>query len=110
LVPDSGFTATVLAGAQVRFIGRPQKLFKGDRLIIPSTIGPFFDVVQFTIANIPQSLAEGSIPADIFSEVSTYTEMNFDQAYPGVLITLTALNKSAVTQIFQASLIGDAVG
>ncbi len=107
--PDSGFTVAVLAGATARFIGNPQYLFKPDRLFIASTIGPFFDVVNFIIGNVPQSLSQGNIPAEMFSEVSTYTLMSFDQAYPGKDVILEVVNKSSVTQNFQASLVGEAI-
>lgn len=109
-VPDTGFTATVAAGAQVRFVAFPQGLFIGERLIVPSTIGPFFDIVDFRIANKPQTMAAGNVPADMYSEVSTLDTMKYDQAYPGIQVVLTALNKSSVTQTFQCSLSGWAVG
>ena len=108
--PGTGSAALVTAGATAVFIGSPQALFKPDRLIIPSTIGPYFDVLSFTIANKPQTMGAGAVPADIYSEVSTYTEMSFDQAYPGVQITLTVQNKSSVSQTFQAALIGWSIG
>jgi hypothetical protein len=108
--PGAGFTVAVPAGSTYDFIGKPQKPFKGDRLIIGSGIAPYFDVVSLLIANIPQSLGSGSVPADMFSEVSTYTEMTFDPAGPGIEIVLTVKNKSSVTQNFQASLTGIAIG
>jgi hypothetical protein len=108
--PSSGYTATVAAAATTVWQGKPQKLFKPDRLIIASTIAPYFNVTDFRIANIPQTLSAGAVAADIYSEVSTYTEMSFDQAYPGIDIILTAVNKSSVTQTFQAQLIGWLVG
>jgi hypothetical protein len=103
-VPQAGYTASVAAGATVIFVGRPQKLFSPDRLIIGSTIGAYFDVVS------PQSLSAGNVGAEMFSEVATYVMMTFDQAYPGIDIILTAQNKSSVTQTFQAQLVGEAVG
>lgn len=109
-VPSAGYTASVAAGASVVFVGRPQKLFSPDRLIIGSTIGAYFDVVSLTIGNIPQSLSTGNVGAEMFSEVATYVMMTFDQAYPGIDIILTATNKSSVTQTFQAQLIGEAIG
>ncbi len=109
-VPSAGYTATVTAGSLVIFVGRPQKLFAPDRLIIGSTIGAYFDIVSLTIGNIPQSLSAGNVGAEMFSEVATYVMMTFDQAYPGIDIILTAQNKSSVTQTFQAQLVGEAVG
>ncbi len=109
-VPQAGYTASVTAGSTVIFVGRPQKLFSPDRLIIGSTIGAYFDVVSLTIGNIPQSLSAGNVGAEMFSEVATYVMMTFDQAYPGIDIILTAQNKSSVTQTFQAQLVGEAVG
>jgi len=109
-IPDATFTASVPAGQLVRFVGKPQKMFKPDRLIIASSIGPFFDVVNLIIGNIPQSLAQGNVSAEMFSEVATYVMMSFDQAYPGIDISITAQNKSSVTQTFQAQLIGEAIG
>ena len=109
-VPQAGYTASVTAGSTVIFVGRPQKLFSPDRLIIGSTIGAYFDVVSLTIGNIPQSLSAGNVGAEMFSEVATYVMMTFDQAYPGIDIILTAQNKSSVTPTFQAQLVGEAVG
>jgi hypothetical protein len=109
-VPQAGYTASVAAGALVIFVGRPQKLFGPDRLIIGSTIGAYFDIVSLTIGNIPQSLSAGNVGAEMFSEVATYVMMTFDQAYPGIDIILTAQNKSSVTQTFPAQLVGEAVG
>ncbi len=109
-VPQAGYTASVTAGSLVIFVGRPQKLFAPDRLIIGSTIGAYFDIVSLTIGNIPQSLSAGNVGAEMFSEVATYVMMTFDQAYPGIDIILTAQNKSSVTQTFQAQLVGEAVG
>jgi hypothetical protein len=108
--PGAGYTVAVAAGATAVFIGEPQKPFKGDRLIIGSGITPYFDVIALEIANIPQSLGSGAVPADMFSEVSTYTEMTFDPAGPGIKIVLTVKNKSSVSQNFQASLTGIAIG
>lgn len=109
-VPDTGFTASVAAGATVRFVAFPQGLFIGERLIVPSTIGPYFDILDFRIANKPQTMAAGAVPADMYSEVSTLDTMKYDQAYPGIQVVLTAQNKSSITQIFQCSLSGWAVG
>ncbi len=108
-VPDAGFTASVTAGSQVRFVGKPQKLFAPDRLIIASSIAPFFDIVQLIIGNTPQSLSQGNVSAEMFSEVATYVMMTFDQAYPGIDVIIIAQNKSSVTQTFQAQLVGEAV-
>jgi hypothetical protein len=109
-VPDAGFTASVTAGSQVRFVGKPQKLFAPDRLIIASSIAPYFDIVQLIIGNTPQSLSQGNVSAEMFSEVATYVMMTFDQAYPGIDVIIVAQNKSSVTQTFQAQLVGEAVG
>jgi hypothetical protein len=108
-VPAAGFTATVLAGALVDFTGYPQDLFNPDRLMVASTIAPFFDIEVFTIGNKNQNLSAGAVAADIFSEVATNMEMSFSQAYPGIQIVLRARNKSSVTQTFQAQLVGWAV-
>jgi hypothetical protein len=107
--PDTGFTKTVAAGATTRFVGDPQALFSPDRLIIASTIAPYFDITDLSIGNVPQSLSTGAVAADIYSEVATDMEFNFKQAYPGLKITITARNKSSITQTFQAQLAGFAV-
>jgi hypothetical protein len=109
-VPDTGFTEVVAAGATVRFVAFPQGLFIGERLIVPSTIGPYFNIVDFRIANKPQTMASGEVPADMYSEVSTLDTMKYDQAYPGIQVVLTARNKSAISQTFQCSLSGWAIG
>ncbi len=109
-IPDAGYVVTVAAGATVQFVGKPQKLFKPDRLIVASTIAPYFNIINLMIANIPQSLTQGPVAADIYSEVATNMEMSFDQAYPGIDIVVVAVNKSSVTQTFQIQLAGWAVG
>ena len=107
--PDTGYTNTVAAGATTRFVGDPQALFQPDRLIIASSIAPYFDITDLSIGNVPQSLSTGSVAADIYSEVATDMMFNFKQAYPGLKITITARNKSSITQTFQAQLAGFAV-
>jgi hypothetical protein len=107
--PDSGYTNTVAAGATTRFVGRPQSLFQPDRLIVASSIAPFFDIVSLEIGNVPQSLSAGNVAADIYSEVATDMLFNFKQAYPGLDVIITARNKSSITQTFQAQLAGFAV-
>ena len=72
----------VAAGAQVRFVAFPQGIFIGERLIVPSTIGPFFDIVDFRIANKPQTMAAGNVPAELQPLLAPRAELFTDTTRP----------------------------
>ena len=101
--------AAVTAGSTVTISASPQKPFKGDRLIIPSTIGPSFTVLAVIIGTAPQNVATGETSAVIYSEVSTNSNVDFDPAFPGINISLQVINISGGTLDFTATLFGDVI-
>lgn len=97
----------VAAGATVVVTQSPQQMFRGERLVIPSNIGIFFDVVDITIGNKPQLVATGANSGVVFSEVATDgIKMNLDTAQPGIDILLRVTNTSQEEQDFRATLYG----
>lgn len=104
------FQQTIAAGATVDVIRFPQVVFRGERLFVPSTIAPNFDIVSITIGNRPQFAAAGATPAEIFSEVSINNELGLDTAQPGVQVILQVTNRDAQeAQEFRAVIIGAVV-
>ena len=100
------FTQTIPAGLTQDVTRFPQVVFRGERLFVPSTIGANFDIVSITIGNRPQFAAAGSMPAEIFSEVSINNELGLDTAQPGVQVILQVSNRTAQDQEFRAVIIG----
>lgn len=103
------FSQTIAGGATVDVIRFPQVVFRGERLFVPSTIAPNFDIVSITIGNRPQFAAAGATPAEIFSEVSINNELGLDTAQPGVQVILQVTNRDAEEQEFRAVIIGAVV-
>jgi len=101
--------AAVTAGSTVTISASPQKPFKGDRLIIPSTIGPSFTVLAVIVGTAPQNVATGETSAVIYSEVSTNSNVDFYPAFPGINISLQVKNISGGTLDFTATLFGDVI-
>lgn len=97
---------TVAAGATVRVEVNPQKFQKCDRLIVPSTIAPFFQVDDLDIGKDSQFTSSDGAPAEAFSEVAVGVSLKGRTAGKGTTITLTVTNVSAAPQDFRACIIG----
>jgi hypothetical protein len=105
-----GFTqVAVPAGAVVTIPARPQVVFRGERLIIPSNIAPFFLIQNIVVGKDSQQVAPGAVPAIAFSEVGVGVRLKLDTAQPGIDISLVVQNISGVVQDFAAALIGTVV-
>lgn len=102
-----GFGPTVVnANSTAVFTAQPQLIFRGSRLIIPSTIANNFSVNDIRVGKDSQAVSSNPIPAAAFSELGVGVALGLDTATPGILITLSVANTTGGNQTFSAALIG----
>lgn len=102
-----GFGPTSVAAATTAiFQAQPQLIFRGSRLIIPSTIANNFVVNDIRVGKDSQAVSANPIPAAAFSELGVGVALGLDTATPGILITLSVANTTGGAQTFSAALIG----
>jgi hypothetical protein len=101
--------ANVAPGATVDIIARPQEIFKGRRLVVPSTIAGSFMIEDIKVGRTSQFVSSGRQPALVFSELSTGDNLSLKTCSPGMDIVLKVTNISEDEINFDSSLIGDVV-
>lgn len=102
-----GFGPTAVnANSTATFQAQPQLVFRGSRLIIPSTIANNFSVNDIRVGKDSQAVSANAIPAAAFSELGVGVALGLDTATPGILITLLVSNTTGGSQTFSAALIG----
>lgn len=102
-----GFNSlAVPAGATIAVTAFPQVVFRGERLVIPSTVAPNFDVQAISVGKDPQFPAVGATPGLVYEQGAFGVDLGLDTAEPGVTITLSVTNVTAVAADFRAALIG----
>lgn len=99
----------VPAGATVDIQANPQSLFKGQRLVVPSNLGIFFELNDIVVANRSQLVSPGAASCVIYAEDAVNVLQEFDTAQPGVLITLRVTNTDVDDQNFRATIFGAVV-
>jgi hypothetical protein len=99
----------IVAGANATITQQPQTVFRPERLIIPASIAPNFDIVDIIIGNRRQSAATNAANGSVYSEVAIGTGLLLDTAQPGVQVQLVITNTSAVTRNFRATFLGASV-
>ncbi len=97
---------TVNANSTAIFQAQPQLIFRGSRLIIPSTLANNFVVNDIRVGKDSQAVSANPIPAAAFSELGVGVALGLDTATPGILITLSVANTTGGNQTFSAALIG----
>lgn len=100
---------SVGAGLSADIELRPQRLFRSERLVVPSTIAPFFDITDVKIGQQTQFVASGALPATIFSEVGVGVRLKGDTANLGNTIVVSVTNNDVATQIFGGAIIGTVI-
>jgi len=93
----------------VDIVSRPQVLFRGTRLLIPSVIGQTVRVEDVKVGRTSQFAAIGAQPGVAFSELSTADNLQLDTATPGMDVTLRIKNTSGASIDFSATIFGDVV-
>jgi len=93
----------------VDVISRPQIVFRGERLVIPSvTVAPNFSLTDVKIGNRSQLVNSTALPAQVFTETAIGIRLMLDTATVAQDIALSVQNISGSPQTFQAALIGTA--
>lgn len=99
--------STVAAGAQADLELKPQRTFRPDFFRCSSFhTTPFFVLTAYAIGQENQFVASGSVPVDLFSEVSLNTGMRGQTANLGNLITLTVQNIYTDAKTFRGAFFG----
>lgn len=88
------------------FQAQPQLIFRGSRLIIPSSVANFFLVSDIRVGKDSQAVSSNPIPAAAFSELAVGVNLGLDTASPGIIISLSISNPTGLAQTFSAALIG----
>lgn len=99
---------TVAAGASVVIVSRPQVLFRGERLVIPSDIAGDFVIDDVKIGKNSQLVAEGPIPARALQEDAIDVWFQLDTAQISQDISLSVTNIAGAARQFRAALVGRA--
>jgi hypothetical protein len=98
----------IAAGASVTIVSRPQVLFKGQRLVVPSDVAGDFSIDDVKVGKNSQFVAEGAIPARVLQENAFGVSFELDTAQISQDITLSVTNISGAARVFRAALIGRA--
>lgn len=98
----------IAPGTSVVIVSRPQVLFRGERLIVPSDIAGDFVLDDLKIGKNSQLVAEGAIPCRSLQENSVDAQMQLDTAQVSQDISLAVTNISGAARTFRASLVGRA--
>jgi hypothetical protein len=99
---------SILAGNSATITSRPQVLFRGERLVVPSDIAGDFTVDDVKVGKDSQFVAEGSIPARVLQENAVDVLFQLDTAQISQDITISVTNISGAPRTFRAALIGSA--
>jgi hypothetical protein len=105
-----GYT-TVPSGGQCNVCVQPAYAFRGNRLVIPSTISEQFEVEGLKVGAYDQLRSGMRIPASLFTEKcsSNPIDWKLDVAAPSLFITIQVINTSSTAQNFCGALLGTAL-
>jgi len=101
--------AQIGAGAQARIISRPQVVFRGERLIIPSDIAGQFQVNDIIVGKTSQKVSTTPVPGRVFDERGVGVRMQMDTAQISQDVVLDITNIGGAAATFRAAIIGAAV-
>jgi hypothetical protein len=95
-------------GTEASVISRPQVVFRGERLVIPSTVAPFFSVIDIKVGNRSQLVNSVALPAQMFIETAVGIRLSMDTAAVAQDVALIVSNDTLASTTFQAAIIGTA--
>jgi hypothetical protein len=105
-----GFDSTSVPGStSANITKRPQVIFRPERVVIPSSVGIDFQVVDIKVGKNSQFSASGEVPAVVFSETSFGVRLKMDTAQVSMDVTISIRNTNAAQRNFTAAIIGPAV-
>jgi hypothetical protein len=99
---------TVAPGVSVVIVSRPQVLFRGERLVIPSDIAGDFVLDDVKVGKDSQFVAEGAIPGRVLQEDAIDVAFQLDTAQISQDVSISVTNISGAARTFRAALIGRA--
>lgn len=91
------------------FSAQPQRIFRGERLTIPSALANNFAVNDLKVGADSMNIGANSVPAAIFSELGMLVALEIETASPGILILLSISNLTGGAQSFFSGLLGTSV-
>lgn len=100
------FQSGLASGTLTPVISRPQVIFRGERLVIPSTVSANFTVQDIRIGNRSQLANSNQLPAQVFIETAVGVRLSLDTAQIAQDIAIEVNNISNTNVTFQAALIG----
>lgn len=104
---DAG--ADTAAGLQGTATQQPQVTIRGERLIVPSFIAPFFTIDNIIVGKDTQNaVGNNPVPASTFSEVAVGVRLNIKTANLGHLVSISFTNVDTDPHRFRCTLIGTA--
>ena len=100
---------SMIMGA-IDVISRPQIVFRGERLVVPSSIAADFALIDIKVGNRSQLANSTALPAQVFQENAVGVRLALDTAVVAQDIALIVENVSAMgsAETFIAALIGTA--
>lgn len=99
----------VAAGGSANITSRPQVLFRGERLAIPSDIAGDFVVEDLKVGKDSQLVAPGALPGRVFQEDAIDVQFQLDTNQISQDLTLSVMNVSGAARQFRAALVGSVV-
>lgn len=104
-----GFFQAGLAVGESSVISRPQVVFRGERLIVPSVVvAPFFQIVDIKVGNRSQLVNSNSLPAQMFIETAVGVRLSMDTAAVAQDVAIVVNNIAGGATSFSAAIIGTA--
>ena len=109
-VPPPTEIPTPIPGGAIDVVSRPQIVFRGERLVVPSSIASFFALIDIKVGNRSQLANSTALPAQVFQENAVGVRLALDTAVVAQDIALIVENVSASgsAETFIAALIGTA--
>lgn len=103
-----GFTSdgVIPAGASATIVSRPQVLFKGERVVVPSDIAGDFTIDDLKVGKNSMFASESSLPARCMQEDAVGVQMNMDTAQISQDLSIAVTNISGADRTFRAMIVG----
>lgn len=99
---------TIAPNTSATITSRPQVIFKGQRLVVPSDVSGTFVLDDVKVGKDSQFVAEGSIPARVLQENAVDVAFELDTAQISQDISISTTNIGGAPATFRAALIGQA--
>lgn len=100
---------TINGNATFVFSSQPQRIFRGERLTVPSALANNFAINDLKVGTDSMNVGAGPIPAAVFSELGMLVALEIETASPGILILLSISNLTGAPQGFFSGLLGTSV-